>query len=246
MRRRHEAIWSPALGRHVKVLAFGHYGTPLIAFPSGLGNYHDFENFGMIESVAGLIEAGRLKVYCPESNDGEAWLSDHWDLNQRTYRHRCYEDFFVNNLAAAIKFDCGSPHIKIGLTGCSWGAYHACNFALKFPHIFNYALCMSGRYHLGRTLEGRWNEDVYFNDPFAYVPNLHGDALNHVRWNTHINLVVGQGAHENNCIPETHQMADLLASKGISHERNIWGFDSEHHWYWWRKQIATYMYRSLG
>ena len=34
------------------------------------------------------------------------------------------------------------------------------------------------------------------------------------------------------------RLADLLAEKSISHERDIWGYDSEHHWYWWRQQLA--------
>ncbi|MFQ5436979.1 MAG: esterase family protein [Anaerolineae bacterium] len=242
MHRRYETIYSPAVGREMPLLAFGHYGTPLIAFPSGGGQFYDFENNGMIDAIAHLIEAGKIKVYCPAGLDNESWLNRGIDPHWRGVRHQAYEDFIVKDLVPAIRMDCGSADIKVGLTGCSLGAYHAANFALKFPHLFHYALCMSGRYDL-ETICGQtsgWAE-VYFNNPVAYVTHMHDEHLDFVRHNTHIALVCGQGAYEDNNLHETHRFADILAAKGISHERDIWGHDVEHHWYWWRKQIAHHL-----
>ncbi len=65
MQKRLETIYSPAIGRQIQVLAFGHYGAPVIAFPSGGGKFFDFEDNGMITAVAPLIESGRIKVSCP-------------------------------------------------------------------------------------------------------------------------------------------------------------------------------------
>ena len=121
------------------------------------------------------------------------------------------------------------------------------NFALKFPHIFNYALCMSGRYDIEAVCgQQSGSEEVYFNNPPAYVYNFNGDTLEHVRHNTHLALVCGQGAWEDKCLHDTHRLADLLAEKGISHERDIWGHDVEHHWYWWRKQIVHHFRKRFG
>ncbi len=246
MLRRHETIYSPAVGRDMPILAFGHYGTPIIAFPSGDGQFYDFENNGMIEAIAHLIDGGKIKVYCPGSLDGESWLNQGIDPHWRGVRHNAYQDFIVKDLVPAIRTDCHNPDIKIGLTGCSLGAYHAANFALKFPHIFHYALCMSGRYDLDSICGRSDSPEVYFNNPIAYVANMDGAHLDYVRNNTHIALVCGQGAYEDNNLAETHRLADLLAAKGISHERDIWGHDVEHHWYWWRKQIAHHFGKTLG
>jgi esterase/lipase superfamily enzyme len=136
MLRRHEKIYSPAIGREMQVLAYGHYGAPLIAFPSGGGQFYDFENNGMIDAIAGWIEAGKVKVYCPEGLDHESWLNHGADPGWRAHRHNHYQDFVVSNLVPAIRQDCATPDIKIGVTGCSLGAFHAANFALKFPEIF--------------------------------------------------------------------------------------------------------------
>ena len=246
MQRRYELINSLAIGRPMQVLAFGDYGAPVIAFPSGGGQFFDFESNGMITAVAPLIEAGKIKVYCPESLDNESWLNQAIDPHWRAVRHNAYQDFILHDLVPAIRADCHDENIRIALTGASLGAYHAANFALKFPHLFHYALCMSGRYDLEAICGHSGSEDVYFNNPMAYVPNLHGGALDYIRHNTHLALVCGQGAWEEKCLRETNRLADQLAEKSISHERDIWGYDAEHHWFWWQQQIAHHFGKTFG
>lgn len=245
MNRRYEKIYSPALGRDMEILAFGHYGAPLIAFPSGGGTYFDFESNGMISAIQHLIEGGKIKVYCPPSMDRESWLNKSLNAHHKALIHNAYQNFIVSNLVPAIRTDCHDPRIRIALTGCSLGAYHAANHALKFPHIFHYALCMSGLYDMGRIAGSSHSPDVYFNNPLAFVPNLEGNDLEHVRHNTHVALVCGQGAYEENNLKETHRLADCLAAKQISHERDIWGHDVEHHWFWWRKQIVYHLEKTF-
>ena len=244
MLRRYETIYSPAVGRDMQVLAYGHYGDPLIVFPSGGGAFHDFEDNGMIDAIAWLIDAGKLKVYCPESLDNESWLSGN-DPHWKAVRHNAYQAFVLDNLVPAIRYDCHDDNSKIALTGCSIGAYHAVNFALKYPEIFPYALGMSGRYDVAKFAGHSESEEVYFNNPTAYVANFHDGHLDYVRAHTHIALVCGQGAWEHKSLEDTQRLADLLAEKQISHERDIWGQDVEHHWYWWRKQIAYHLGKAL-
>ena len=231
----------------MQVLAFGHYGAPMIAFPSGGGQFHDFEDNGMVAAVAPLLEAGRLKLYCPESLDRESWLREDIDPHWRAVRHRAYEDYIVEDLAPAIRADCRDPKLGIGLVGCSLGAYHAATFALKHPQLFPDALCLSGRYDLERIM-GRTSasQEVYFNHPLAFVPNLSGEALEHLRRHAHLALVCGRGAWEDKCLHDTERLAAALAAKGISHELDLWGLEVEHHWFWWRQQLAQHLGRALG
>jgi esterase/lipase superfamily enzyme len=241
MQRRYEKFYSPALGRDMEVLCFGHYGLPMIVFPSGGGRFFDFEDNGMIESVSHLLEAGKLKLYCTDGLDHESWLREDIDPHWRGIRHNAFQDYLVKDLVPAIRMDCKSD-IKIGLVGCSLGAFHAANFALKFPQLFSYALCLSGRYDLEAIAGPSDSTDVYFNNPVAYTANLHGEALEQTR-STHLVLVCGQGAFEDKCLEETNRLADLLNQKGIPLERDIWGYDVEHHWYWWRKQFVHHLER---
>ncbi len=247
MLRRYEKINSLATGREMHVLAFGHYGAPIIAFPSGGGQFYDFENNDMIATLAPLIDQGKIKVYCPEGVDNESWLNQGADPHWRAVRHNAYQDFVLNDLVPTIRFDCHSSDIRIATMGCSLGAYHAANFTLKFPHVFHYALCMSGRYDIEDICGQQSNSpEVYFNNPLAYLYNLHGDNLDHVRGNCHIALVCGQGAWEEKCLRDTHRLADLFVEKGISHERDIWGHDVEHHWHWWRKQSLHHIGKTFA
>ena len=241
MDRRYMKLYSPAVGRDMEMLVFGHYGEPIIAFPSGGGRFFDFEDNGMIHAIAHLIEAGKIKVYCPDGIDRESWLAHGVDPHWRGYRHNAYQDYIVKDLVPTIEADCQSPGIKIALTGCSFGAYHSANFALKFPFLFHHAICMSGRYDMEEITGNSGSPEVYYNNPFAYVANLHGERLEHIRQHTHLALICGQGAFEDKCLQETNHLADLLAEKRISHERDIWGHDVEHHWYWWRKQLAHHL-----
>ncbi len=245
--RRYLTLPSPAVGRDMQLLVFGHYGAPMIAFPSGGGQYFDFEDNGMVESVRSLIEGGKLKLYCPESLDNESWLRADIDIHWRGVRYQAYEDYLLRDLVPFIRQDCQLPDGRIGLVGCSMGAYHAANFGLKHPNVFHYALCMSGRCDLEAFLNAASPDDtVYFNNPMAYLDHLHDDNLEYLQRHAHLALVCGQGAWEDKCLAETRRLANLLEEKGVSHERDIWGTDVEHHWYWWRKQFPYHLEKVLA
>ncbi len=200
----------------------------------------------MVEVLAPLIDGGKLKLYCPESNVSETWTKKEGDPAHRMERHKAYEKFILSELVPAIREDCHSPEIRIATSGTSLGALYAANAALKFPEIFHYALCMSGRYSLAHFTNG-WNSpEVYFNNPIAYVSNLQGEQLERVRNQTHLTLVCGQGKWEEGCIEETQLLADILQAKGISHHRDIWGHDVSHDWIWWKRQALFHLHRTFG
>ncbi len=245
MQRRHEMIPSASMGRSMHVWCYGHWGAPLLVFPSAAGFAHEWDAQGMIEVLAPLIEGSKIKLYCAESNISRTWTDKEGDPAERLRRHHAYEQFVVNELVPFIRQDCRSPEIRIATSGCSLGAFYAANFALKSPHTFHYALCMSGRYNMTEFTEGRSNADVYFNNPIAFVPNLHGEPLERVRQNTHLALVCGQGPWEEGCIEETIQLAELLQAKGISHERDIWGHDVSHNWVWWQRQALLHLSKTF-
>ncbi|MEA2460858.1 MAG: hypothetical protein QOH90_1035, partial [Actinomycetota bacterium] len=131
MRRDSVSIYSPAIEADGALIAYGHYGRPVLVFPSQQGHSTDYEERGMIASVAGLIEAGRAKVYCVDSFDSGSWdVPGNHTLEERAQLHGLYEDWIINQVVPFIFEDCGGP-AEIITTGCSFGAYHAANFALK-------------------------------------------------------------------------------------------------------------------
>jgi esterase/lipase superfamily enzyme len=247
MLKRLERLQSQAMGRPMHLWRFGHFGAPCLVFPSASGMAHEWEAHGMVEALSDLIEGGRLKLYCAESNVAEAWTQrNHHDSGWRIRRHHDYERYVLQELVPFIREDCRSPQARIAATGCSLGALYAANFALKHPSIFHYALCLSGRYDVARLNDGWTNGDVYFNDPLAYVPHLEGEHLERIRRQTHLALVCGQGQWEAGNLEETEAFARELAAKKISHERDIWGRDVAHEWTWWRRQVRYHFQKALS
>ena len=198
----------------------------------------------MVEALAPLIHNGKLKLYCTESNVSEAWTQPGIP-HHRIRAHIAFETYIVKELVPWIAADCRHDSIPVATAGCSLGGFYAANFALKHPEIFNYALCMSGRYNMTHFTEGFSNADVYFNNPMAFVANLEGAQLEQVR-QTHVTLVCGRGAWEEGCIEETIALGQILQRKGIPNEVDIWGLDSAHQWPWWLRQAAYHLGRRFG
>jgi esterase/lipase superfamily enzyme len=236
--------------RHVTVdggelLAYGHYGRPLLVFPSQEGLTTDWEERGMINAVAHLLAAGRVKVYCVASFDSGSWLREDLSLEERARLHGVYESWIVDAVAPWVASDTGGAH-EIAVAGCSFGAYHAANFALKRADLFPLAICMSGVYDVS-VVGGGWErgEAAYFNNPMDYVAQLHGEHLDWLRSRVSLLLVCGQGQWEDTtgARDSTEAFAWRLAEKGIRHELDLWGHDVPHDWPSWRNQIAHHLPR---
>jgi esterase/lipase superfamily enzyme len=237
---RHLLLDSPDLGRRAHLWAFGEVGHPVIVFPSNAGVAHEWKESGMIDALSPLLAQGRVKVYCPETNVSKSF-SGKGSLESRMAHHAAYERFVLNTLVPFVRADCHGPQARMVATGCSVGALYASLFVLKHPETFGRALCLSGRYRTSALVGGRSNDEVYFNDPLAFLPGLGGGALERVRQQVHLTVVVGRGPFEAGCIPETRELGSLLAQKRIPHHLAIWGDDSSHTYPWWQKQALHYM-----
>jgi esterase/lipase superfamily enzyme len=246
MTRREISLWSPAIGKEGRLLAYGHWGRPLLWFPSERGAAEDFERNGMLEAVASLVDAGRAKIYAVGSFDAESWLADHLPLEERARRHQPYEDWLFNQVAPWIHADCGGFQDTI-VAGTSFGAYHAANAALRRADLFPLALCFSGVYDVSVVGWGERGDAVYFQNPTDYVGHLHGDHLDWLRGHVRLVLVCGQGMWEDTtgALESTRRFAGLLAGKGVPHELDLWGWDMPHDWPSWRRQLAHHLPRLL-
>jgi esterase/lipase superfamily enzyme len=245
VKRQVTELWADAIGAAGTVVGYGHFGRPVLVFPSEQGGAWDFENNGMIGAVSDLIEAGRLKVYCVDSYDAASWSDREIPLEERARRHGYYESWLLGQVLPRIHRDCGGP-TEIAAIGCSLGAFHAANFTLKHAEECPLGLCFSGNYD-----PASWNgwgqrgAETYFNNPIDYVANLHGDHLEWLRGRVSLLLVCGQGKWEDTTgsLDSTRQLAALLTTKRIRHELDLWGYDVPHDWPSWRAQLAHHMPR---
>ena len=138
-------------------------------------------------------------------------------------------------------------HQKPITTGCSFGAFQAVNFFLRFPHMFNGAIGMSGLYNLKQFIGDIYNETIYYNEPESYMASLEDmDLINKINAGTLI-FGVGQGPWEDEtgCLQSSRHLADILFDKGIKHWFDQWGFDVSHDWPWWRKMFPYFIEKIL-
>jgi esterase/lipase superfamily enzyme len=244
LRRRLE-LEAPGIGGAGTVVAYGHWGRPVLAFPSERGASTDWEQRGMVDGIEDLLDAGRVKLYCVASFDAASWHDEGLSLEERARRHGLYEAWIVDRVAPWIADDCGGQG-EILLAGASFGAYHAANFALRRADLFPLAICMSGVYDVS-VVGGAWErgDAVYFNNPMDYVAHLHGEHLDWLRSRASLVLVCGQGQWEDTtgALESTRRFAALLGEKGIRHELDLWGHDVPHDWPSWRRQLAHHLPR---
>jgi esterase/lipase superfamily enzyme len=237
-------IHAPGIGADGQVVVHGNWGRPMLWFPAENGNAGEFEREGMRGAIGHLLDAGRVKVYSVDSFDAASWSNDSLPLEERARRHGAFEDWIVNHVAPFIHADCGGFQ-EIVLAGCSLGAFHAANTALRRADLFPVAICLSGVYDLSPVGWGEQGEAFYFNNPQSYVANLHGDHLNWLRRQLTLVLVCGQGQWEDStgALDSTRRFGDLLTGKGLRHDTDIWGWDVAHDWPWWQKQLPHHLAR---
>ena len=224
-------------------MAYGHYGRPVLAFPAERGRAWDWQDQGMIDALGGLLEAGRVKLYCVDSFDAASWSDPELPLEERARQHGRYESWILDQVVPFIQHDTGG---EIATVGISLGAFHAVNFALKRADLFPLAIGLSGNYDPAAW--NGWGERgaaAYFNNPLDYVEHLGGDHLDWLRDRISILLVCGQGMWEDTtgALDSTRALAGRLAAKGIRHELDLWGHDVPHDWPSWRAQIAHHLPR---
>ena len=227
------------------VSTYGHWGRPVLVFPSEQGRSTDWESNGMVDAVRDLVDGGRVKLFCIDSGDQHSWSNPTIPLEERARRHAGYEDWVLEHVVPYIRHECGCAD-EIAVTGCSMGAFHAANFAFKRADLFPLAICLSGNYDPSAWEGwGERGEAAYFNNPLDYVAHLEGDHLDWLRSRLSVVLVCGQGQWEDSTgsLDSTKRFAGLLNGKGLRCELDLWGHDVPHDWPSWRAQLAHHLPR---
>jgi esterase/lipase superfamily enzyme len=233
--------YSPHLGHDMELKVYGYYGKPAIIFPALGGRFYDFENFGMVTAIHDFIEAGKIKLFTVDSIDSQSWSNNGAHPYDRGLRHEAYDRYIIDEVIPFARQHSGDTDEKFLTSGCSMGAYHAANFFFRHPDQFDVVIALSGMYHLGMLVGDYMDERVYYNSPLAYLPNLDDpDYLDKYR-QSKIIVCAGQGAWEDDMLSSTYALKDILEAKGVPAWIDIWGYDVNHDWPWWRKMLPYYL-----
>jgi esterase/lipase superfamily enzyme len=244
VRREVVELWSPELGWSPRVVVHGSYGRPVLVFPSSQGRADDFETHGMVDAIRPLVEQGRVKLYCLDSWDGGSWYRADLPLEDRARLHEAYERWVVDGAVPFVDADCGGRQ-DMAVTGCSFGAYHAANIALRRADLFPLAICLSGVYDLSVLGWGERGTSFHLNTPLWSLAAASGEHLDWLRSRLSLLLVCGQGQWEDTtgALDSTRAFGALCADKGLRVETDLWGHDVPHDWPSWRAQLAHHLPR---
>jgi esterase/lipase superfamily enzyme len=235
MNREYHRWYSQALGRDMELLVHGHGGTPVLVFPSSQGKFFEYEDRGMTEALADKLESGSLQLFCVDSVDSESWYNKSVHPRVRVARHTQYEAYIVKEV---IPFAMEKANGGLVTTGCSFGAYHAMNLALRHPRVVTKCVTMSGAFDIKQFLDGYYDEDCYFHSPMDYIANMaNGEYLSAFRANFYI-LVTGE---HDMCWDKNEAFARVLRSKAIPHQLYVWGDRTGHDWPWWQRMARAYL-----
>ena len=235
MRRDYIKWYSPSLGRDMELLAYGHAGFPVVIFPTSGGRFFEYEDRGMVGALAPKIDRGELQVMCVDSVDQESWYNRSIAPADRLHRHNAFDAYLTFEVAPFVRDR--TSWGQIGTTGCSFGGYHAINYALRHPDIVTYAVSMSGAFDVPRRfLDGYYNSDAYFHSPLDSLLNLEYQwFLERLRRSYYV-LVVGNA---DPLFDQNVKMAHAFGIKGVPHTLDVWeGFG--HDWPWWQKMADKY------
>jgi esterase/lipase superfamily enzyme len=235
MKRELNQWFSPSLNKEMPIATYGHYGFALLLIPTAAADYLEYERFHLIDHIAGFIESGKCKVFSIDSINRESWLNNDMYPPHKAIRHNQFNEYVANEVIPFIKSNT-SPETPIVTCGASFGALHAMNLFLKYPDKINGVISMSGVYDLKEYTKGYWDEQVYFNSPEIYMKNMNDEwYLSKIRSSNHIHILSGSGSYED---PDaSRRFSEILWSKGINHDLDIWGHDIDHDWPTWRKML---------
>ncbi len=235
MNREYHRWHSPSLNRDMELLVFGHGGARMLVFPTSLGKFYEWEDRSMIAALGEHLERGWIHMFCVDSVDAESWYARWAHPGGRAWRHVQYENYLLNEVLPLVYQKNSTPYLIVA--GASFGAYHAMNFALRHPDMTNRVITMSGIFDIGRWTGGYSDDNVYFNNPCAYIANENDEGRLNLLRRLDITIAVGRDDANRG---HNEYFSGLLWSKGIWHALRLWD-GWAHDWPWWKDMIRHYV-----
>lgn len=242
MKREYLRWYSQRLHRDMELLVFGHAGAKVLMFPTRDGRFWEYEDLGLVDSLAEKLEAGHLQLYCIEGLAAETFYAFQHHPAQRIRRHDAFEEYILNEVLPLMAQK--NPHGSTMVHGCSLGAFQAASLVFRHPHLFSKLVAFSGRYDLtmkvetfGDLLDGYYDDMVYFHTPSHFLPGLACEwRLEKLR---RVDIVFTIGDTDP-FLDNNRHLSRLLLDKQVGHQMHVWG-GRAHRAGVWRKMAALYI-----
>ena len=238
MRKEKHQWYSQALNKEMPIEIYGHFGFALLLLPTAAADYLEYERFGLIDAIGEFINSGKIKVFSINSINDESWMNKEMNGADQAIRQNQFNEYVISEIIPFIK-EKTSADTPIVIGGASFGALHAMNIFLKRPELFSGVVAMSGVYDLMEYTNGYYDDQVYFNSPIHYIPNLNDPHMLEKICKGNIVIATGEGDYED---PEaSRRFSEVLHTKSIPHSLEVWGRDMKHDWSTWRKMLPYFI-----
>ncbi len=244
MNREKIDLYSTALGRDMHVMVYGHGGMPILGFPTQNSMCRNYEDFGMIDHLSDFIDGGKIQLFVVDTVDSESWSPKDGDKTWRAARAEQYHRHIVDEVLPLITSR--NPAVP-AVTGFSMGANHALTTFLRRPELFRGVIALSGVYDTDYFFDGWMDSTLYDNSPERFLPNMPADHPYIKLYNARtMILCCGQGAWEEDGVRTLRHLERVFKAKGIRAWCDFWGFDVNHDWPWWFRQMRYFLPKLLG
>ena len=194
----------------------------------------------MISELADYNDGGKVQLFCVDSIDQESWSNTNGDKSWRAQRQEDYFRFVTDELVPYVHDRNGSD-LRPLATGCSMGATHSAIAALRRPDLFQGCIALSGVYRTSFFFGDWMDENLYMNDMVQMLHDLPADhPYIHLYNHRSLCFCVGQGAWEDG-LSDLRDMDASFKRLGISAWCDFWGYDVNHDWPWWKKQMRYFL-----
>jgi esterase/lipase superfamily enzyme len=153
--------------------------------------------------------------------------------HQRIQQHVAYDKMICHEVVERIRLNTRVG--KVVVAGCSFGGYHAVNFAFRHPGYVSHMFSMSGAFSIRNFMDGYVHDDIYYNSPLEFLGSLNDHEL----WN--MDIVLGT-SNWDICYDANLKLHEVLNSKGVNHWFDV-RQNREHDWGVWKEMFPHYLSR---
>src|SRR5215470_5901281 len=102
MKHEYHRWHSPRLGIELGVVVYGHWGPPLVGFPTSAGDEWELEGQGMIGALADFIDSGKLKFFTVNTINGLSFYNKDAHPFHRSYVQSVFDSYLREEVVPFI------------------------------------------------------------------------------------------------------------------------------------------------
>ena len=95
--------YSHILDKTVNIEITGHFGYPIVMFPTSQGSYTQNKDFHLNDSVRWFLEQGKIKLYNVQTFDNDNLYNKSISPEERIYRYEAWVKFMIQELIPQIQ-----------------------------------------------------------------------------------------------------------------------------------------------